>query len=121
MRISEPLRKIGQTIQQTPTRLKNLWHNRHARRIIGHTLLLILALAASPYLLACWRIALYGDQANQGALIILIILIIYGKDICHEWLESKHETTSIRTTQNNTTNTNTRRRKRNKALRGRNH
>lgn len=129
MRIAERLRKIGQAVQRAPARLgtwlKGLWHSRRARRIAGHTLLFILALVASPYLLACWRIALYGDQADQGALLVLIIVIIYGKDLCHEWLESKHArgTTTTRTVrvQDNANNANARRRKRNKALRGGNH
>lgn len=128
MRIAERLQKIGRAVQHASAKvgtwLKGLWHSRRARRIAGHTLLFILALVASPYLLACWRIALYGDQANQGALLVLIIVIIYGKDLCHEWLESKHarKTTTTRTDRvPNANNVNTRRRKRNKALRGRSH
>lgn len=124
MRIAERLRKIGQAVQRAPARigtwLKGLWHSRRARRIAGHTLLFILALVASPYLLACWRIALYGNQADQGALLVLIIVIIYGKDMCHEWLESKHAR-KTKPIPDKPAGNGTRRRKRNKALRGRNH
>ena len=86
--------------------------------------LLALALLASPYLLAAWRIALYGGQTDQGALIVIIILIVYGKDMCHEWLETRRERQGEKEQaerHDGGGDRPARRRKRNKALRGRNH
>lgn len=115
LKSTEVLRTIGERTRRTMTRLT---HSRRVKRVAGHTLITIIALIVSPYLLAAWRIALYGDQANQGALIIILILGLYGKDLCHEWLESRHETQKPAKPAGDA---NTRRRKRNKALRGRNH
>ncbi len=127
--IKERLRRIGAAVQRLPERARRkavaLWRSPRARRVAGHTALLALALLASPYLLAAWRIALYGGQTDQGALIVIIILIVYGKDMCHEWLETRHERQKERKQAERHDGSRgdrpARRRKRNKALRGRSH
>lgn len=125
--IKERLRKVGAAVQRLPGRTKEkaiaLWRSPRARRVAGHTALLAIALMASPYLLAAWRIALYGGQTDQGALIVIIILIVYGKDMCHEWLETRRERQKEQAERHDGTRGDrpARRRKRNKALRGRNH
>lgn len=126
--IKERLRKVGAAVQRLPGRTKEkaiaLWRSPRVRRVAGHTALLALALLASPYLLAAWRIALYGGQTDQGALIVIIILIVYGKDMCHEWLETRRERQKERKQaerHDGGGDRPARRRKRNKALRGRSH
>lgn len=126
--IKERLRRIGAAVQRLPERARRkavaLWRSPRVRHVAGHTALLALALLASPYLLAAWRIALYGGQTDQGALIVIIILIVYGKDMCHEWLETRHERQKERKQaerHDGGGDRPARRRKRNKALRGRNH
>lgn len=124
--IKERLRKVGAAVQRLPSRTKeraiSLWRSPRARRVAGHTALLAIALMASPYLLAAWRIALYGGQTDQGALIVIIILIVYGKDMCHEWLETRRERQKEQAEHHDGGGDRpARRRKRNKALRGRNH
>lgn len=124
--IKERLRRIGAAVQRLPERARRkavaLWRSPRARRVAGHTALLTLALLASPYLLAAWRIALYGGQTDQGALIVIIILIVYGKDMCHEWLETRREQQKEQAEHHDGDDDRpARRRKRNKALRGRNH
>lgn len=127
--IKERLRRIGTAVQRLPGRTKEkaiaLWRSPRARRVAGHTALLALALLASPYLLAAWRIALYGGRTDQGALIVIIILIVYGKDMCHEWLETRRERQGKKEQGERHDGSRgdrpARRRKRNKALRGRSH
>lgn len=123
--IKERLRSVGAAVQRLPRTAKakaiGLYHSRRARRVAGHTGLLLLALAASPYLLAAWRIALYGAQEDQGVLIVIIICIVYGKDMCHEWLETRRERKDEQAKADGRADGHARRRKRNKALRGRSH
>ena len=64
------------------------------------------------------------ERAREKA-IVIVILIVYGKDMCHEWLETRRERQGKKEQaerhDGGRGDRPARRRKRNKALRGRSH
>lgn len=69
-----PLTRIGAATQNAWRRLRRWFGSAAGRGACGRVALCGLLLALSPQLVALWRIALYGEAAEQGVLLCVAVV-----------------------------------------------